>query len=371
MNMTFPSAYLYWLRCLPFPLALSLCLCGQMTAALAQDKDLLVADLSLQVAGTGGGQHDARGPFATQYYGFPAGDVLLLDLEPQTGKASYVLEVVDYASGSPLFSSRQVKKIKNLRLPVSHRGVYQFSLRAETTAGPASCRFTIRRLPAHDSLRHVNSHVSWRSRSDTTWTTLREKVAVKTNLVPHTLLDKQFRVEAQAHLIAGNKATVHFQLPKNTLHWVYWVGVGQEPVLQLNELTKQASKLAASALAGSNPLVAFGMGLLPFLPQLTSGGNIDYHFFNQGQSVAFMQAGNGKPYAFASGQRIVSDYLLVPLANTPKTPDGYLYMGFQNNNALAGLDVTLKVVAFTGSQIFETRTVRKPLKITITRVPVF
>ena len=147
--------------------------------------------------------------------------------------------------------------------------------------------------------------------------------------------------------------------------------VRQEPVLQLNELTKQVSKLAASALAGSNPLVAFGMGLLPFLPQLTSGGNIDYHFFNQGQSVAFMQTGTGKPYAFASGQRIVSDYGKVPMAQTPKTPDGYLYMGFQNNNALTGLDVTLKVVAFTGSQRFETRTVRKPLKITTTRVPVF
>ena len=116
MNMTFPSAFLPWLRCLPFPVTLSLCLWAQVAAS--QARDLLVADLSLQVAGTSGGQQDAKAPFATQYYGFPAGDVLLLDLEPQAGKATYILEVVDYASGSPLFSSRQVKKIKNLRLPL-------------------------------------------------------------------------------------------------------------------------------------------------------------------------------------------------------------------------------------------------------------
>ncbi|MGV3503155.1 MAG: hypothetical protein ACO1O1_05570 [Adhaeribacter sp.] len=372
MNLTSSFASLHWLRCPLFPLVLLWCLALQVSGSQAQDKSLLVADLHLQLGPGQGGQAGTAGPSATYYYGFPAGDVLQLDLEPGQGKAAYTLEVVDYASGSPVFSSRQVKKIKNLRLPLAHRGVYQFNVRAEGTASsPASCRFTIRRLPAHDSLRHFNSHISWRNRRDTTWTTVSEKVPVKTNLVPQTLLDKQFRVEPQAHLLAGNKATVRFQLPKNTVYWVYWVGVGQEPVLQLHELTKQASKLAASALAASNPLVAFGMGLLPFLPQLTSGGNIDYHFFNQGQSVAFMQTGTGKPFAFASGQRIVSDYAKVPLENTPKTPDGYLYMGFQNNNALTGLDVTLKVVAFTGSQAFETRRVRKPLKITTTREPVF
>lgn len=372
MNLPFPSASLKYPGRLAFSLTLWLCLGGQITGSQAQDKGLLVADLSQQVPPVQSGPAGTQKPFATHYYGFAAGDVLQLDLEPQQGKTTYTLEVIEYASGSPVFSSRQVKKIRNLRLPVTHRGIYQFNLRAEVAEkDPASCRFTIRRLPVHDSLRQFNSHVSWQNRSDTTWTTVSEKVAVKTDLQPQTLLDKQFRVEPQAHLIAGNKASLRFQLPKNTVYWVYWVGVGQEPVLQLHELTKQVSKLAASALAASNPLVAFGMGLLPFLPQLNSGGNIDYHFFNQGQSVAFMQTGTGKPYAFASGQRIVSDYGKVPMAQTPRTPDGFLYLGFQNNNALTGLDVTLKVVAFTGSQVFETRTVRKPLKITTTRVPVF
>jgi hypothetical protein len=60
-----------------------------------------------------------------------------------------------------------------------------------------------------------------------------------------------------------------------------------------------------------------------------------------------------------------------PRANTPKTPDGHLYMGFQNNNTITGLDITLKVVAFTAEQQFETRTVRKPAKITRTKGPVF
>jgi hypothetical protein len=87
--------------------------------------------------------------------------------------------------------------------------------------------------------------------------------------------------------------------------------------------------------------------------------------------VIFVKQGQHNAYSFASGQKIMSDYLKVPMANTPKTQDGYLYMGFQNNNTIAGLDITLKVVAFTAEPKLETRKVRKPAKITHTKVPVF
>jgi hypothetical protein len=357
---------------------LVLWLCWPVSFIQAQETGLLVADLTLnvpQAAAVPAGQNQpgqAPGALATHYYGFQKGDVLLLNLENEKGKASFTLDITDYASGSAVFSVKQVKKLRNLRLPITHKAVYQFTLRAEAaTAGTNTCQFTIRRIPAHDSVRHFNSHITWRTRSDTTWTTVTEKVLVKTDLVPQTLLDKQFRVEAKANLVATNKATVRFQLPKNTSHWVYWVGVGQEPVVQLNDITKQFSKMAASVLAGSNPLVAFGMGLLPYLPQVTSGGNIDYYFLNRTNAAAFVKEGKLKAYSFASGQKIVSDYLQVAMANTPKPENGHLYMGFQNNNTITGLDITLKVVAFTTQQKFETRPVRKPAKITHTQVPVF
>jgi hypothetical protein len=362
-----------WLPRTAATVGLLLCCCWPVSLLQAQGKGVLVADLTLPLPApvpVAAGQRPAA--FATHYYGFQQGDVLLLNLENEKGKASYSLEVVDYASGSPVYSAQQVKKLKNLQLPITHKAIYQFTLRAEgVEGGLPSCQFTIHRVPAHDSVRNFNPHVTWHTRSDTTWTTVSEKVVVKTNLVPQTLLDKQFRVEAKANLLANNKATLRFQLPKNTSHWVYWVGVGQEPVVQLNDITKQFSKMAASVLAGSNPVIAFGMGLLPYLPQVTSGGNIDYFFFNRSNADAFVKAGRQKAYPFASGQKIVSDYLKVPVANTPKTEDGYLYMGFQNNNTITGLDITLKVVAFTTEQKYETRTVRKPTKITHTQVPGF
>jgi hypothetical protein len=346
---------------------LVLLFCWPLTFIQAQGSGVLVADLTLDVPPAAA----IAAPFATHYYGFQQGDVLLLNLENEKGKATFSLDIVDQASGSPVFSVRQVKKLRNLRLPIARKAVYQFTLRADAAAGANTCHFTIRRLPAHDSVRHFNPHVTWHTRSDTTWTTATEKVLVKTDLVPQTLLDKQFRVEAKANLMANNKTTVRFQLPKSTRHWVYWVGVGQEPVVQLNDITKQVSKMAASVLAGTNPVIAFGMGLLPYLPQVTSGGNIDYYFMNQANAQAFLETGKLKAYPFASGQKIVSDYLKVPGANTPKTEDGHLYMGFLNNNTLTGLDITLKVVAFTAEQTFETRQVRKPAKITHTKVPVF
>jgi hypothetical protein len=53
-----------------------------------------------------------------------------------------------------------------------------------------------------------------------------------------------------------------------------------------------------------------------------------------------------------------------------KTQDGYWYWGFQNNNTITGPDITLKMVAFTTEQKFKPRRVRKPARITPTKVPV-
>jgi hypothetical protein len=124
-------------------------------------------------------------------------------------------------------------------------------------------------------------------------------------------------------------------------------------------------------MAAVNPVAAFGMGLLPYLPQVKSSGYVDYLFMNTAAVKAFEEDGERKPLPIAQGRAVVSDYSKVLLSQTPKTPDGTLYMGIENKNTITGLDVVLKIVAFQEETQYESRRVRKIQKINQTRTPVF
>lgn len=111
--------------------------------------------------------------------------------------------------------------------------------------------------------------------------------------------------------------------------------------------------------------------MLPYLPQVKSSGYVDYLFLNQAGVKPFEEDGDRKPLALPQGRAVVSDYGKVLPAETPKTPDGTLYLGIANKNTVTGLDVVLKIVAFQEVKQYETRRVRKVLKINQTRIPSF
>ncbi len=340
-------------------------------AATAQKNALTVAELSITAPVSVDNPQPAKPQDGLYFYGFQKGDVVLVNVEPEKAGQTINLEVQDYASGSVVYSSKSIKKVKDLRLTVPQKAVYSFIL-TSATGNPLAARLSIKRLPAADELRHFNPNITWKNVADTTWTTASEKVLVKGELTPTTLIDKTFRVASMANL-NPSRVAVPFKLPANTVHWVYWVGVGQQSVEDLKNMTKMVTKgasLVASSTVG--PLVGFGLGLIPNLPQVAASGNIDYYFMNKASADKFVAGEEGwKPYTFAQGTGIVSDYKKVSLSETPKTADGTLYATFRNSNTVTGLDITLKIVAFEQEKKYVTRQVRKPAKIEQKLVPIF
>ncbi|GAB3825036.1 hypothetical protein GCM10028895_34170 [Pontibacter rugosus] len=249
--------------------------------------------------------------------------------------------------------------------------VYQFIL-TSATEKPIPARLHLKRQPNGAETRHFNTNITWKQSSDTTWATTTDKVAIKGELIPTTLIDKTFRVASKANL-NPSRVAIPFKLPPNTVHWVYWVGVGQESVEELKNMTSMAAKGAAGLTAGVSPVAAFGLGLIPSLPQVNASGNIDYYFMSKASADKFVADADSdwKHFGFAQGSGIISDYKKVLPSETPKTPDGALYAVFRNSNTVTGLDITLKVVAFEQEKKYVNKQVRKPVKIEQTLLPVF
>jgi len=332
-------------------------------AVIAQKKAITITEQSITIPATG-----QQGVY---FYGFQKGDVAVVTIESDKAGEMINLEVQEYTSGATVYNAQSIKKVKDLKLTVPQKLVYKFIVSSVSDkAIPA--RLSIKRLPEKDETRHFNSNITWQIKHDTTWAITNEKVLVKGELTPVTLVDKTFRVASMANL-NPSRVSVPFKLPENTVHWVYWVGVGQQSVEDLKNMTKLVTK-GASVLASStiSPVVGFGLGLLPSLPQVNASGNIDYYFMNKQSAEKFVADEDGwKPYTFAQGTGIVSDYKKVSLSETPKTTDGTIYATFRNSNTVTGLDITLKIVAFEQEKKYVTKQVRKPLKVEQKQIPVF
>ncbi|RAU84276.1 hypothetical protein [Pontibacter arcticus] len=348
-----------------YKLLLLLLLCH--VTAIAQKNTITVTDRSITVPAAIQVQQPQEG----LYYGFQMGDVVLLNIEPEKTGQTFQLEIKEYASGAVVYAASNLKRVKDLKLTVPKKTIYQFIL--SSASGQAiTARLLLKRQPAKEENRYFNANVTWQNRPDTTWTTVTEKVLVKGELVPAVLVDKTFRVASMANL-SPSRVSVPFKLPANTVHWVYWIGVGQESVEQLKNMTGIAAKGAAAlASATVSPVVGFGLGLIPTLPQVNASGSIDYYFMNRTSAEKYVKDEEGwKYYPFAQGTGIISDYKKVLPTETPKTPDGTLYATFRNSNTVTGLDITLKVVAFEQEKKYENRQVHKPVKVVQKQMPVF
>lgn len=357
-------------------LCLSLSLCFGFLTAAAQKEALTVADLQVQVPGKTTVEKwqksNSKAAFEhpVHYYAFQRGDQMLVSIDGGKDKSTYTLIIREYTSGSTVYNGSVTARGKDINIPVPAKAVYSFTLKS-TTPEDKDCRLILRRVPAAAEFRHFNPNVSWQTRYDTTWTTVSEKVTVKGELQPEQLVDKTFRVYSRTNIGNSNRSYVRFKLPAHTEHWVYWLGVGQESVEQLKQMTQSFSRGAATVTAPFSPVAAFGLGLLPNLPQVNASGNITYYFMNKTSAEKFVKDEAGwKNYPFAQGSGIISDYGKVPLNATPKTDDGYLYVCFENSNTLTGLDVNLKIIAFVSQPRTETRSLRKPQAITKVQVPV-
>ena len=152
----------------------------------------------------------------------------------------------------------------------------------------------------------------------------------------------------------GNKTTLNFILPNNTISWSYYIGVdqvGQQAFELANrKLTASASPLLLQ-MPGYGPLAALALGGVSYLSSVQSGEDINYYIVDDYNLNLCMR---GYQFNCIKNGKVVNDYskMVLPLR-------GSYSMVLSNDNAIDGVNVTVKVTAIVVNLEWGKRPIRK------------
>lgn len=225
---------------------------------------------------------------------------------------------------------------------------------------------TIKRIPKNNKTADFNTNVILKEQTDTIYTTQIKEVLVDRDTIYQELINRKFRVHSQTNLDNTFKTFVDLKISKDTKYWVYWLGVDQESVQEMQQLAENIGELSSLV---PNPIAAFGLGLIPELPLLNTTATINYQFMDLDNKITFMNSGQYSYYTFKEGNNVTSDYTKIELKDTPN--NGNLYMCFWNESDFNGRDITLQVGVFKFKDTYTTKTVKIPTEIEITKIPIF
>lgn len=135
-----------------------------------------------------------------------------------------------------------------------------------------------------------------------------------------------------------NNTVLKINLPPNTTYWAYWIGAGKDAQEKMKAFAASCSTIGT--LFPSDPLVLYGMKLIPVLPMTTSNAIISYHFMDTRNSVAFKTKQQYSFYMFKSSEKITTEYSLI------HNNQSDLNLGISNESSGTAQDVEVRVVAF-------------------------
>lgn len=282
------------------------------------------------------------------YYGFAEGDQLVFNFQEVNGKELKELEIIELPSSSK-FMDYKTKKIENKTLNITRTGIYKFRLSNSALTGRI-CKCKIQRIPTNETTKNFNTSVYWRTVYDTTYTTEQEKYLIKSDTTVSNLTDQVAKVHSQGNL-NGNKTTFNFALPDNTVAWSYYIGVDQAGQQAYQDATKQLAKSSASILAKLSPLASLALGGASYIAQLQSGEDIDFYIVNGANVNLFM---GGQAFNYIKKGKVINDYsrMTSPLK-------GMYHVCLYNDNAVTGVNVTVKITAIIVNQQWGTRPIQK------------
>lgn len=272
------------------------------------------------------------------YYGFAAGDQLVIDLEIIKGKDLKAFEILEYG-GVSRFMDYKTRKIAGKTLEVSKTGIYQFRFTNSSLTGKV-CRIKIQRIPASEEHKLFNSTVYWKTVMDTIFHNEQENYVSKVDTVIQTLTDRVSKVHSQTNL-NGDKITFNFALPKNTVSWSYYVGVDQAGQKAFEEATEEFAHVASPIIAripGYGPLAALALNGASYLTKLQAGEDIDYYIVQDDLNARLFLTG-GQFYYLKKG-KVINDFSKIdaPLS-------GQLFFCLFNDNAVTGVSVYVRIDA--------------------------
>lgn len=253
---------------------------------------------------------------------FDKGDEIVINFSILNKKGTGSVLLKNYETGTELYKKESVNSITDGRIKIPMKGVYQLSMSTDALFGKDAEIF-LDRIPG------PTSSVDFNTTPKKVYDTISTEV-----------LNTQVRAYS-VNSGRSNKTLLTINLPKNTSYWVYWIGVGQESMEKMRNFASTVSK--ASSLISLNPLVMFGLKLIPSLPMMNATATLDYRFVDNINSQLFLNDRSYRKYAFKSATNVTTDYALV----NEYASD--LILAFNNNSSFNGHDVEVKVVAFSVS----------------------
>jgi hypothetical protein len=254
------------------------------------------------------------------------GDNILLTCAVLNKKGSANISIREYLSNTEIFRNEGFSVIDNRKISIPTKGIYIFNVTTGALFGK-DIRLAISRIPSTTS--SPNFKTTIRRYWDTTHTEV-----MTTDAVVHSVLNG-----------AGNKSVFPIKLPANTTYFTYWIGVGQEAKEKMKNFVGKLSSTLAPISA--DPLVLFGLKLIPALPILNGTSTVSYRFTDAQNAGAFMGSQNfGYFEKLKFADNIASDY--ATMNATPKE----IYLAMWNNNTLVAADVNIRVVAFSVTERF-------------------
>ena len=169
-----------------------------------------------------------------------------------------------------------------------------------------------------------------------------------------SLIDQITKVSSKNAINGNNNTTiVDFSLPKNTVSWSYYIGVGNEGAKAYTDAKESFLKSAVkviSTFSGYGIMAELGLHGVNMFQKAQGGDNIKYWFIQDEKSVKAFR-NNQKFYQYKQGD-VVND------ASQMKKPlVGKVYLGLQNDNLIEPVEVFVKVTAIT---VTETKVYNKP-----------
>ena len=250
-------------------------------------------------------------------FGLDKDDILDLNCSILNKKGTATLTLIEYKTGRSIYRKENFNSVVD-KVRIPEKGVYYFTLTTDALFGKTA-KLVIDRIPSERSAHNFNTSARWVY--DTTGT---------------EVTNSHVRVFSTTN--GHSKTTVTINLPKNTAYWTYWLGVDQAAQDKMKQFAANLS--TAGKYFTANPLLLFGLKLIPELPMLNTPATVNYHFMDTKNAQSFVANQAYRFFTFKHADNITTDY------STINTKASDLVIAFDNQSPLNGHDVELRVVAF-------------------------
>lgn len=257
-------------------------------------------------------------------FGLQQGDKLIINTAILNKKGNATLLITDVTRGNEIYRRESFNALTNEVVTIPSKSIYNITLYTDALFGKQAS-LSVNRIAVAGSSTNISTAI--------------KRVYDTTSI---EVLNTTARVFSSGNLDHYNTTPITINLPANTKYWTYWIGVGQEGKDNMKNFIEDISP--ALKLISVNPLVLFGMKLIPSLPAFNSTAVVDYRFMDSENAQLCVAKQPYSYYQFKHADNISSDYSFI------KTTAPDLVLTMTNNSSFTGQDVDVRVVAFEVKQ---------------------